>query len=156
MEMKHFRRRVFVPISEWLDMASSLAIFILLFLLAWKLVWGVLGQASNELVVDEILLYLSPWPGWLRMLIGLPLLLIVFSPLIIAVYVLFDEPRLLWKLVEWLRSEQLSEWLDPFKKTMALFGIVAVLVSLWDRYDDTPNDFFSWWNLAQDVFPVLL
>jgi len=156
MELKNVRQRVFAPISEWLDIASSLVIFALLFLLAWKLVWGVLGLAITDWAVDDILQWMSPWPTWARILFGFPLLLIVFSPVIVGVYLLFDEPRVLWKLIEWLRSESLAAWLDPFKKTMALFGISAVLVSLWQRYDDTPNDFFSWWNLAQDVFPVLL
>ena len=143
-------------LTNILNNIADILLYIVLFLVSWQFLWSVLALGLWQNIGEHVLDLVLGWPIWSRMLIGLPLLIIVFVPMFLIIYWLYDEPKILLKIVEIRQNAKLKDFLEFLRKTIYLLAVFSVLKTIWLEYDIFEGSLNKWLELLRKVFVVLV
>ena len=151
-----FRIKLLNPLTNIVSVVSDILLYVVLFLVTWKFLWGVMALGLWENIDKGVIEPILNWPILFRMLIGLPLLIIVFSPVFLIAYWLFDEPHGLLKIIEIRTNAKFKGFLELIRKGIYCLAVFSVLKTILLEYNSFGNSFEEWQELLGRTFIVLV
>lgn len=149
--MKPFLLRSTESLKRALDLLGDVVLYLVLFLVAWKFLWGVVALGLWKHVGTKILELVISWPLALRMPVGLLMFLIVFSPVILLGYWLFGDPQGLGKIVALRKNTNVANILELVKKGIYCGAVISILRHMWSEYNEAGNSFDAWRQMLGNV-----
>lgn len=156
MQLEMNRKKILDFIEHTIVVIGDLLLYVLFFLIAFKVLWGVVALGLWNHVGSEVVGYFLSWPLWARMLIGFPVLVIIFSPVFLIGYWLFDEPRGLNKIIELPKKVSCQGFLEIIRKSCYCLAVFSILRMTWSGYECLGSDFSGWVDLLKRVFFVFI
>jgi len=129
-------------VNRILELMGYLLFLALLFLVTWKLFWGFVSFVYWPWVVSPFFDRMMEWPTLWRFLVGLPVTLILFSPAIILLYLLYEKGGWL-KIADLREKKWLKGTFDTIRKGFYCFATFASLKFVY--LANKPED-FDWWE----------